>query len=481
MDVPRAQSFNVAPTNELSPRTEVASECPRAAVYPRAQSFAGQLRPRPEALLAWQQAVREISHSDARAQQQVLPPSAEKQIGSTRVSPATNELADVRAQQQLLSPSAAKQIGSPRVSPATNELQTVHADVSAQLTSPSPASSEQIGTPQALQETNRAETSRADDAKPGHSAAGASLSAGPPPSLKPFGLREASMESLQFSPLSPKLIGSPQALQAANETETLREDGKPDQSPAVAKLFAGSPGARPGDLRESSIDFVQSPEQTSWPSSPAPWTHASESSSIARSPGLLRKHGQQDGRDLMQSENYGDVGVEEKAHGPLPGLIARATVVRCPSERQRCTPRNPFWSQRHATIPDAAPSACNMLSFTGAPLRCISDAVDAAAGAPLRCISDAVDAADRDQEIEILADDLTTVHISSLEQRLDWQGFLTSAAATSLARKAFKSFDVEAEPPAYARPPPSARAPHGEGATQLSQFMQDDEIYSFEI
>eukprot|EP00930_Biecheleria_cincta_P070524 TRINITY_DN58161_c0_g1_i1.p1 TRINITY_DN58161_c0_g1~~TRINITY_DN58161_c0_g1_i1.p1 ORF type:complete len:438 (-),score=56.04 TRINITY_DN58161_c0_g1_i1:125-1438(-) len=437
MDVPRINSFNVATHDELTLPRENPSESPEAVVYPRAQSFAAPSRPRPEALLAWQQAVWEISHSDARVQQSFSPPTATKQVDSPQVIPAMSEVnildADARAQLTLQSPSSTEHMGSPEESPAINEAGALHAIAG----------------------------------QPGHSAIGANLAVGPPPSLQPAGLRELSMDSSHLTPTSAQLTGSPRALPPMNEFGSWQDISEPNQSPAGAKLLAGSPGARPAAPRESSLDCMPFPDEPSWPSSPSPSMHASGPLSVAGSPGQLSfscKH--QDGRDLRQTENYCAEVVEDTSYRLLPKSIAKATIVRCSPDRRRCTPRNPFWSRRSADIRNTTSSSNNMLSCTGAPLRCISEVVDAA---------------DRDQEIEVREDDLTTVHISSLEQRLAWQGFLTQAAAASLARKAFKNFDVEAEPPAYARPPPSARGPPGESVTQASQFMQDDKIYSFTV
>jgi len=366
------------------------------------------------------------------------------------------------------SPAGANSLQMP---PETNEVHILHADARPQLALQSRTSTEHVGSPEDVLEVSEAGALHAIDGEHGHSSTGANLVAGPPPSLQPPGLRESSMDSLHLSPTSAKLIGSPRALPPVNDVEARHENGKPNQSPAGAKLFAGSAGARPAAPREfsmeSSMDYLPFPGEPSWPSSPSPSVHTSQPPSVSRSPGDLSFSCQHhDGRDLRQTESNYAAAADDPSYRLLPRSIAKATMVKCSPERQRCTPRNPFWSRKHADIRDTTSKSCSMLSFTGAPLRCISDVVDAA---------------DLDLEIEVREDDLTTVHISSLEQRLDWQGFLTQAATSSLARKAFKNFDVEAEPPAYARPPPSARGPPGKGVAQASQFMQDDVIYSVEV
>eukprot|EP00913_Durusdinium_trenchii_P022335 g20983.t1 len=142
---------------------------------------------------------------------------------------------------------------------------------------------------------------------------------------------------------------------------------------------------------------------------------------------------------------------------------------------KKCTPKNPFWIQPEVPQKKSAQGSCESNFLSGA--------------APLRCLSDVVDAGDRN-EIDIAeerSEDLTTVHISSWEQRLDWRSFLSEAVAASLARQAFMNFDVEAEPPSYARPPPSARSagsnPAGDGragprcvAPEGSGWLQNERV-----
>lgn len=111
---------------------------------------------------------------------------------------------------------------------------------------------------------------------------------------------------------------------------------------------------------------------------------------------------------------------------------------------RRCTAKDPFW------VAGASGSSGSQRHAAGASW---------AAGhslAGLRCLGDVIDAADRDFELEVPEAELSTVHIETWEQRLDWRSFLSEAVASSRARQLFKAFDVEAEPPQYARPPPSS-------------------------
>jgi len=126
-----------------------------------------------------------------------------------------------------------------------------------------------------------------------------------------------------------------------------------------------------------------------------------------------------------------------------------------PGNKHKCTPKNPFWVQPEV-IQKKPSSRRSRLGHHQEGCDGLNHYLSGAA--PLRCLSDVVDAGDRNHEIEIAEEELTTVHISSWEQRLDWRSFLSEAVASSLARQAFMNFDVEAEPPAYARPPPSSKA-----------------------
>mmetsp|Transcript_74985 Transcript_74985/g.139924 ORF Transcript_74985/g.139924 Transcript_74985/m.139924 type:complete len:265 (+) Transcript_74985:148-942(+) len=61
-------------------------------------------------------------------------------------------------------------------------------------------------------------------------------------------------------------------------------------------------------------------------------------------------------------------------------------------------------------------------------------------------------------EAEIPDADLSTVQFSTRQQRLDWRDFLCEIVATSQVSSLFTLFDVEADPPVYAKPPPSQPA-----------------------
>lgn len=132
-----------------------------------------------------------------------------------------------------------------------------------------------------------------------------------------------------------------------------------------------------------------------------------------------------------------------------------AAVSQEISSTKRCTSTDPFW-----VLTDVRPRAD--------AFGCVGSS--ALAAAPLRCLDNVLDAADKDYELEVPEAELTTVHIQSWEQRLDWRSFLSEAVASRMARQAYMSCDVEAEPPSYARPPPSAPSIAGPLAAASSQL-----------
>jgi len=155
---------------------------------------------------------------------------------------------------------------------------------------------------------------------------------------------------------------------------------------------------------------------------------------------------------------------------PKPALAGLAAVAAVPATAappvqeasvmpRRCTAADPFWTAKAPGTgsKDAAASGHRL------------------AGVPLHCLSDVIEEVDRDGELVVPDAELSTVHIETWEQRLDWRSFLSEAVASSRARQLFKAFDVEAEPPSYARPPPSSapsagsNSAGGAGATEAGK------------
>jgi len=212
----------------------------------------------------------------------------------------------------------------------------------------------------------------------------------------------------------------------------ISEDQKSSNVPA------GPPAAqRPHELRELSSEV---PREPSWPSEGPTSCRNAEAST-----------------PTSLSSEKAAAAASQQTQGSPPGVDTAAWDTTSPNSKaeispqvgssKKCTSKNPFWVQPEVPHKKAAQSSsCDGINglLSGA--------------AALRCLSDVVDAGDRNFEIDIAEEDLTTVHISSWEQRLDWRSFLSEAVAASLARQAFMNFDVEAEPPSYPKPPPSARS-----------------------
>lgn len=181
-------------------------------------------------------------------------------------------------------------------------------------------------------------------------------------------------------------------------------------------------------------------------------TSAGRSNSILPTPRSERQGGspvQLTPREVLVAASTGQLAT---LAGPPTG--ACSTQEHCdPETGARCTARDPFWSyaKEAARIHDpssaaALASASNMLLANGG----------APSLTPLNaCLQDAVLAVDRECEIEVPDSELMTVQLWTREQRLDWRDFLCEAVAGRKAAVLFSKFDVDAEPPAYARPPPS--------------------------
>ncbi|CAK9087904.1 unnamed protein product [Durusdinium trenchii] len=243
------------------------------------------------------------------------------------------------------------------------------------------------------------------------------------------------------------------------------QEGKEDQISSNLPPAGPATPQRPHELRELSSEV---PREPSWPSEGPTWRNAeavtpTSISSDKAAAGASQQTTAQ-GSHLGNTAAWDAASPNSKADSPQAEEQSVTT--------KKCTPKNPFWIQPEVPQKKSAQGSCESNFLSGA--------------APLRCLSDVVDAGDRN-EIDIAEEDLTTVHISSWEQRLDWRSFLSEAVAASLARQAFMNFDVEAEPPSYARPPPSARSagsnPAGDGragprcvAPEGSGWLQNERV-----
>lgn len=172
--------------------------------------------------------------------------------------------------------------------------------------------------------------------------------------------------------------------------------------------------------------------------------------------GIQTGVGQPQGMEPFQGNSIGS-GSPDGSPSPFRPSNASSPVTHNESIAKlagprHCTAANPFW------VHSAAAPQRDGATWSGG-----------LSGGPLRCLGDVVDAVDRDYELEVPEAELSTVHIETWEQRLDWRSFLSEAVASSRARQLFKAFDVEAEPPQYVRPPPSKPVSAGELAHVYQQ------------
>jgi len=69
--------------------------------------------------------------------------------------------------------------------------------------------------------------------------------------------------------------------------------------------------------------------------------------------------------------------------------------------------------------------------------------------------------------------ELSTISLETKEQRLMWRDFLSEAVSQTCTSNLFSSYDVEASPGNYPRPPPSCRTPGGEPKGQPDNDDED--------
>lgn len=117
-------------------------------------------------------------------------------------------------------------------------------------------------------------------------------------------------------------------------------------------------------------------------------------------------------------------------------FLAHGKLISGPS---RCTAQDPFWV--HSKAPRQEPNKDD--GWLGL-----------ASLSPWRCLLE--DAGALVEEDDVPESELMTVQLQTREQRLDWRDFLCETVAERKAATLFCLFDVEADPPEYARPPPSA-------------------------
>eukprot|EP00927_Polykrikos_kofoidii_P075247 TRINITY_DN71356_c0_g1_i1.p1 TRINITY_DN71356_c0_g1~~TRINITY_DN71356_c0_g1_i1.p1 ORF type:complete len:394 (-),score=39.03 TRINITY_DN71356_c0_g1_i1:386-1567(-) len=172
------------------------------------------------------------------------------------------------------------------------------------------------------------------------------------------------------------------------------------------------------------------------PDSPVP-THQPESSSGT----LFGSFGQGLGWQTRPvTTPYGTHPWPERLVSALPGDGRDLSSAHVHGKIPRCTARDPFWVY-------AKPGPTDVSKTNGKV-------------SGLHCLHDAVSAIDMDSDLmEVPETEIMAVQLVTREQRLDWRDFLCEAVAGTRAASLFQLYDTEAEPPSYARPPPSALTP----------------------
>jgi len=121
--------------------------------------------------------------------------------------------------------------------------------------------------------------------------------------------------------------------------------------------------------------------------------------------------------------------------------------------------QGPFWTcgstpicrgQQHRRGDKYAATPCRSTTPMGAGPFDLTSQISAAIKNCIELISNAIDVTVDTSPPE---EELTTVAMETFEQRLQWRDFLSEAVSKSRASALFASYDVDAEPPPYARPP----------------------------
>mmetsp|Transcript_64495 Transcript_64495/g.114648 ORF Transcript_64495/g.114648 Transcript_64495/m.114648 type:complete len:396 (+) Transcript_64495:67-1254(+) len=137
-------------------------------------------------------------------------------------------------------------------------------------------------------------------------------------------------------------------------------------------------------------------------------------------------------------------------------LTAFSDPARHSNKATRCTPRTPFWSVTNAQILHARHGKSIHEDLDGelADRSCVC-----ARRSSCLCQRDA-DGADTSIDVgEVLEEHITSIDLNTEEQRIDWRDYLCEVVASKRAVSLYQLYDVEADPPHYARPPPSVPQP----------------------
>eukprot|EP00439_Symbiodinium_sp_Y106_P057152 s3257_g8.t1 len=151
---------------------------------------------------------------------------------------------------------------------------------------------------------------------------------------------------------------------------------------------------RPTELRELSTEV---PREPSWPSDgPSSWKQAEASTPTSVSSGAQAAAGESHTSGTAQGSRS-----DNPAWEASPSSKVEAMEVPEPGNKHKCTPKNPFWVQPEV-IQKKPSSRRSRLGHHQEGCDGLNHYLSGAA--PLRCLSDVVDAGDRNHEIEIAED-----------------------------------------------------------------------------
>lgn len=276
---------------------------------------------------------------------------------------------------------------------------------------------------------------------------------GPPPpeptltSPSTSSLRSKTGKNPQGPPAS--LVGGAAMHVDDTSAEALRH---PEPTSLASFMPIGPAGASVG---------ASAPSTAALPTTPAPEASGGTSPASSFSRSCERANNlADDGTLLSESSTPGSAqlvnAMPAAAHTKCPGTSGQGAPSAGLAMNTRCTARDPFWvyakdAAMHPTVTPAAsparPNGVAALPVAVGPRNFASFNA---------CLQDAVLAVDKEWEVEVPESEIMTVQLRTREQRLDWRDFLCEAVAGRRTATLFNKFDVEAEPPEYARPPPSA-------------------------
>jgi len=237
------------------------------------------------------------------------------------------------------------------------------------------------------------------------------------------------------------------------------EEGPPEVEQHSARVLASqaSPPVPDDDGSAEVISVHSSSTPTSAQSRPSPLKRSSGvDATLARAA-------------LFEGAHAAAVGSSASAAADLaslPGSISqlrdpRLHGVGMPLAPAGFTGRGPFWTcgpKRRANAQASVGEGGGSSSSSSRPESNAAAFSSGAASVAGECIDLLAQAIQAGADARPPEQELTTVLLETKEQRIQWREFLSEAVARSGSSAIFASYDVEAEPPRYNRPPCSRSA-----------------------